>query len=219
MSPEKKFLSKIVKNANKDSCWYLASDDRLKFKDVFYFKRKGFKAKKFSYEYFTGKVKSALKVLCKCGDKLCINPKHHFAGTGKDQINLILARGWRHKKGWKQKPEVVKEISKTHKGKVIPQELRERLSKANLGKKHSFTTRKKMSKNRVGIPVKEEARRKIAFSKQGEKNYNAKLTAGDVKKIRKLKDKTTISNIAEKFDISYIHVWNILRRKVWKHLK
>jgi uncharacterized membrane protein len=76
-----------------------------------------------------------------------------------------------------------------------------------------------MSKNRIGIPVKEEARRKIAESKQGEKNYNTKLTVDDVKRIRKLKDKTTISKIAEKFDISYIHVCNILRRKVWKHVK
>lgn len=219
MSPEKKFLSKIVKNANSGGCWYLASDDRSKFKDVFYFKQKGFKAKKFSYEHFIGKIESGLKVICKCGDKLCINPDHHFLGTGSDQINLIMSRGWKHKKGWKQKPEVVKIISKTHKGKVIPQELRERLSKANLGKKHSFATRKKMSKNRVGIPVKEEARKKIAFSKQGEKNYNTRLTADEIIKIRRAEGKMTAAKTAAKFSISQIHVINIWRKKAWKHLK
>ncbi len=209
MSPEKNFLSKIVKSANIGGCWYLASDDGLKFKDVFYFKRKRFKAKRFSYEYFAGKVKLGLKVLCKCDDKLCINPKHHFAGTGKDQINLILARGWRHKRGWKKKPEVVKKISETHKGKIISQELRERLSKVNLGKKHGLIARKKMSKNRVGIPVKEEARKKIAFSKQGEKSYNTRLTADEVMKIRRGEGKMTIAKTAAKFSISQVHVINI----------
>lgn len=157
MSPEKKFLSKIVKDANAHGCWYLRSDDGLTFKDTFYFKRKGFKAKRFSYEHFMGKVALKLKVLCKCQNKLCINPDHHFAGTGTDQINQILARGWKHRSGWKQSPRVIEIISKTHKGKIIPQELRDRLSKANLGKKHSLATRNKMSKNRIGILVPEEA--------------------------------------------------------------
>ena len=215
----KKFLSKIAKNANDKGCWYLLSDDGSSFKDVFYFKRKGHKAKRFSYIHFKGKPKPGLKVLCKCHDKLCINPDHHFLGSGSDQIKLIMSRGWKHKKGWKQKPEVVKIISKTHKGKVIPQELRERLSKANLGKKHSFATRKKMSKNRVGIPVKEEARKKIAFSKQGEKNYNTRLTADEVIKIRKAEGRMTVAKTAAKFSISQIHVINIWRKKAWKHLK
>ena len=219
LEAQKKFLSKIVKNANDKGCWYLNSDDESRFKSEFYLNRKRFRAKKFSYEHFVGKANPGLKVLCRCHDKLCINPDHHFLGTGSDQIKLIMSRGWKHKKGWKQKPEVVKIISKTHKGKVIPQELRERLSKANLGKKHSFATRKKMSKNRVGIPVKEEARKKIAFSKQGEKNYNTRLTADEVIKIRKAEGRMTIAKTAAKFSISQIHVINIWRKKAWKHLK
>ncbi len=156
-----KFLSKIKKDVNDDGCWYLKSEDGSSFKDVFYFKRKGYKAKRFSYAHFKGKIKPGLKVLCKCGDKLCINPDHHFLGTGSDQIKLIMLRGWKHKKGWKQKPEVVKIISKTHKGKVIPQEMREHLRKLNIGKKHSLVIRKKISENRIGVPVKEEARKKL----------------------------------------------------------
>jgi len=219
MNLAKKFLSKIKKDANDDGCWYLKSDNGSTFKDVFYFKRKGYKAKRFSYAHFKGKIKPSLKVLCKCGDKLCINPDHHFLGTGSDQIKLIMSRGWKHKKGWKQKPEVVKIISKTHKGKVISQEMREHLRKMNLGKKHSPAIRKKMSKNRVGIPVKEEARKKIAFSKQGEKNYNTRLTADEVIKIRKAEGRMTVAKTAAKFSISQIHVINIWRKKAWKHLK
>jgi len=160
MSAEKKFLSKIVKNANSSECWYLLCDAGLQFKDFFYFKRKKFRAKKFSYEYFSGKVQPNLKVLCKCGNQLCINPQHHFTGNGSDQIKMIMDKGWKHKIGWKQSPEVIQKISETHKGKTISQELRERLRQANLGKKHSLETRQKISKNRTGVPVKEAARKK-----------------------------------------------------------
>lgn len=218
MNLSEKFLSKIQKDVNDNRCWYLKSDDGSSFKDVFYFKRKSYKAKRFSYIHFKGKIKPSLKVLCKCGDKLCINPDHHFLGTGSDQIKLIMSRGWKHKKGWKQKPEVIEIISKTHKGKVIPQEMREHLRKANLGKKHSLITRMKMSRNRIGIPVKEEARRKIAATKQGEKNYNTRLDAETVRKIRSLEGKMKISKVADKFSISYVHVVNIWKKKVWKHV-
>jgi hypothetical protein len=213
-----KFLSKIVKDANDNGCWYLKSDDGSSFKDVFYFKRKGYKAKRFSYIHFKGKIKTGLKVLCKCSDKLCINPDHHFLGTGSDQIKLIMSRGWKHKKGWKQKPEVIKIISKTHKEKVISQEMREHLRKMNIGKKHSLITRMKMSRNRIGIPVQEEARKKIAATKQGEKNYNTRLDVETVRKIRNLEGKMKITEVAERFSISYVHVVNIWRKKVWKHV-
>jgi hypothetical protein len=233
MSPEEKFLSKIAKDVNAQSCWYLTSDDGSGFKTSFYVNRKRFRAKKFSYEHFVGKAPPRLKILCKCGNKLCVNPDHHFVGNGQDQISLILASGWKHKRGWKQKPEVVKKSSETHKGKIISQELRERLSKANLGKKHNLETRQKMSENRMGIGVTEEARQKIALSKQGEKNWNTRLTPEDILKIRKLagndnsKPKSkrtklgeyTITEIAEMFGISPVHVINIRKRKVWKHIE
>ena len=233
MSPEEKFLSKIVKNSNDKGCWYLASDDRSGFKAEFYLNKKKFGAKRFSYEHFTKKVQPGLKVLCKCGDKLCINPAHHFAGNGTDHIEILHKHGWRQRSGWKQSPEVIKKISETHKGKIIPQEMRDRLRKINLGKKHSAEIRKKISANRMGVPVKEEARIKIAASKQGQKNWNTRLTPEDVLKIRKLagndnakpKGKRTrlgeytITEIAEMFGISPVHVINIRKRKVWKHIE
>ncbi len=136
-----------------------------------------------------------------------------------------MLRGWKHKKGWKQKPEVIKIISKTHKGKVIPHEMREHLRKVNLGKKRSLAIRKKISENRMGVPVKEEARKKIAASKQGQKNWNTRLTPKDILKIRKLaatltsskkkkKGELRIIDIAEMFGISQVHVINIKKRKV-----
>ena len=233
MTPEEKFLSKIVKNANGSECWYLLCEAGLQFKNIFYFKRRKIRAKKFSYEYFSGQVPPNLKVLCLCGDSLCINPQHHFTGTGSDQIKLSMDRGWKHRTGWKQSAEVIQKISETHKGKVISQELRERLRQANLGKKHSLEIKQKMLQNRIGIGVAEPARNKIAESKQGAKNWNTRLTPEDVFKIRKLagndnakpKGKRTrlgdytIAEIAEMFGVSQSHVINIRKRKVWKHVE
>ena len=110
--------------------------------------------------------------------------------------------------------------------------MRDHLRKINLGKKHSPEIRKKISANRMGVPVKEEARIKIAASKQGQKNWNTRLTEKDILKIRKLAGnvdakpkgrrvklgKYTITEIAEMFGISPVHVINIRRRKVWKHI-
>jgi len=218
MTKEQKFLSKIVRNFNQTECWQLISDDGSKFQELFYFKRKGFKGKRFSYEYFNGKVKPGLKVLCKCYNKLCINPEHHFTGTGTDQINLLFARGWRQRKGWKQKPEIIAIISKTHKGKIISQELRDRLSKANIGNRHSEATKRKMSRNRIGIEPSEESKIKNAFAKQGEKNYNTRLTVADVLKIRSLEGKMTLAEGAERFAVSPAHIYSIWRGRVWKHV-
>ena len=232
MSAENKFLSKIVKNANDKDCWYLRSDDGLSFKTDFYLNGKKFRAQKFSYEHFVEKVKPSLKVLCKCNDKLCINPDHHFAGNAKDQFALLYQKGWRHPKGHKLSPERIEALRKINKGKIIPQEMRDHLRKINLGKKHSAEIRKKISANRMGVPVKEEARIKIAASKQGQKNWNTRLTEADILKIRKLAGnadskpkgkrvklgKYTITEIAEMFGISPVHVINIRKRKVWKHI-
>lgn len=121
--------------------------------------------------------------------------------------------------------EIVEMLRKINTGKIIPQEMREHLRRINLGNKHTEETRKKMSANRIGIPVKEPARKKIAFTKQGEKNYNTRLAEKDVVKIKKLaatlnsnrrkkKGELTIRDIAEKFGISQIHVINIKRGKV-----
>ena len=107
--------------------------------------------------------------------------------------------------------------------------MREHLRQLNLGNKHTKETRRKMSRSRIGIGVPKEAREKIAFTKQGEKNYNTRLTTKDVLEIRKLADSLTSSkiktkgelttaNIANMFGISQIHVINIIKRKVWKHI-
>mgnify|MGYP001577870809 CR=1 FL=1 len=68
--------------------------------------------------------------------------------------------------------------------------------------------------------------------KQGQKNWNTRLTEKDILKIKKLAGnadakpkgkrvklgKYTITEIAEMFGISPVHVINIRRRKVWKRI-
>ncbi len=115
-------------------------------------------------------------------------------------------------------PETLLKMSIIHKGKTVSQEVREKLRQANLGKKLSDERRRRMSEGRIGVPVLEPARKKIAFSKQGEKNWNTRLTEDDIHQIRKLFRRVSGYEIAEKFGISYTHVYNIGIRKVWKHI-
>lgn len=229
-----RFLSRIVKNQNSSGCWHFLSSDRSKFALRFYVNGDGLRAKRIAFKLFKEKIPKNYSVFSKCNNPLCINPEHQVVGNSKVLLDLLYSRGWKHKSGWKHKPEVIEIIRRTHAGKKIPNELRKRLSLANLGNKHSEETRKKMSKNRIGIAVPEEARKKIAFSKQGRKNYNTRLTPKDIFKIRSLAEdpsggitkrgkkrkqgKMTIAKIAALFGISTTHVSFIRDRKVWKHI-
>ena len=223
------FLSRIVKDNDPAGCWHLLSNDKTGFLMDFYFGKEKLKAKRHAYELLKKKIPTGLRVLSKCNNKLCINPGHQILGGGKELRQILYSRGWKPKKGWKQKPEIVEMLRKIHTGKVISQEMREHLRQLNLGNKHTKETRRKMSRSRIGIGVPKEAREKIAFTKQGEKNYNTRLTTKDVLEIRKLADSLTSSkiktkgelttaNIANMFGISQIHVINIIKRKVWKHI-
>lgn len=226
----KEFLARIAKNQNEHGCWHFLSSDKTKDYVDFWVDGERFKAKRFAYELFREKIPPKLLVLSKCGNAFCINPDHQILGGQKKRKQIMYSRGWRPKRGWKQKPEIVEMLRKIHTSKVIPQEMREHLRRINLGNKHTEETKKKMSTSRIGIPVKEPARKKIAFTKQGEKNYNTRLTEKDVRKIKKLaatlngnrrkkKGELTIRDIADKFGISQIHVINIKKGRVWKHIK
>ncbi len=211
------FISKITIPPDKKGCWYIKISDGSKFTDRFYFKDKHRLAKKCSYQYFIGKIPDKMMIFQSCKDNLCINPNHLYLNNIKHSWDLLREKGWqptitRHT------PERKIMMSKIHKGKVISQEMKDYLRSLYLGTRRSAEDRRKISEGRIGIPVQEPARQKIALSKQGEKNYNTKLTAQMVYEIRALKGKSTIASAANKFGISNIHVINIWRRKVWKHL-
>lgn len=124
------------------------------------------------------------------------------------------------KEKFQKSEEKTKKRIGARKGVTLPQELREKIRQSilKLGYRHDTKTREKISKNRIGIPVKESAKIKIALTKQGERNWNSKLTAEKVLEIRSLENKFPISYIAKKYKISYAHTKAIILKKRWKHI-
>jgi hypothetical protein len=210
------FISKITTDANDKGCWYLKNANH-KSTEIFYFKNKKRLAKKCSYQYFIGKIPDVMMIFHTCKDGFCINPNHLYLDSRKNFFKLLKESGWVRPKQI-HTPETLAKISKTHKGKTVSQKTKDYLRSLYLGKKRSRADRAKISKGRIGVGVSEEARAKIAFSKQGAKNYNTKLSADMVYEIRSLEGRKTIASTANKFGISNIHVINIWKRKVWKHL-
>lgn len=58
----------------------------------------------------------------------------------------------------------------------------------------------------------------MGHSQQGEKGYNAKLTAPDVRMIRELKNQMTYVQLAKRFNVYKSTIEKIVRKETWKHI-
>jgi DNA invertase Pin-like site-specific DNA recombinase len=74
---------------------------------------------------------------------------------------------------------------------------------------------KHYQRRREGLPLEGPPRTQPV----GEQSHNAKLTADNVREIRAMHaDGYTLRELAAKFGVSNVSVYNAVARKTWKHL-
>lgn len=150
-----KFFERVIKN--KDSCW-----EWIGYKDKDGYGLYGFsgftiRTHRFSYLIHIGAIPIKLCVCHSCDNPGCVNPKHLWLGTNRDNVLDALQKGrpW-GPIGCKRSVETKLKISKALKGRIISEEIKKKIAKGMMGKKnasgHLVTNARKLelSKAMVG---------------------------------------------------------------------
>jgi hypothetical protein len=82
-----RFWSHVTKTKD---CWEYRTTKRY---GEFFCDRSSIMAHRFSWEIHVGEIPSNLEVLHSCDNTRCVNPKHLFLGTQKDNVQDMLQKG------------------------------------------------------------------------------------------------------------------------------
>ena len=218
------FWQKVTKSNN---CWtWQGTPDTNNGYGRFYLRTKNrnfaIGAHRAAFYYTYGILFNKHIYIChKCDNPICVNPKHLFSGTQKDNIQDAVLKG-RIACGEKSG------LSKLTEQKVLAIRLvlmnNPQISYAELGKKYNVGHTLIYEIAHYNIwkqphlyigPISNRQNNKA----KGEKNANSKLTELNIISIRQRHAAgENCPSIAKDFPVGYKIIWKIVTRKTWRHL-
>ncbi len=87
--PKVAFINKVIKSKDKNGCWIFPTNRIYGSVKI---NKKTISAHRYSYEIHKDKIPEGLSVLHKCDVPRCVNPKHLFLGTYKDNRQDMLKK-------------------------------------------------------------------------------------------------------------------------------
>lgn len=93
-----RFWAKVKIASDMDTCWEWQGNTYPEGYGQFYCQRRKFRAHRVSWELANSESAGELFVLHSCDNPLCVNPKHLFLGTQKDNMQDMLSK---NRQGWK----------------------------------------------------------------------------------------------------------------------
>lgn len=179
-------------------------------------------AHRFSYELHHGEIPDGAFICHKCHNPSCVNPDHLYAGDPKSNAEDMVEAGRAPKPyGTKQGSSALSE------SEVV--DIRERYADgdtvANLANEHevSMGTLSRVvngeSYPNVGGPTDVDTHERMA--NRGEDGGNSKLTADEVREIRRVyaDEDVSMADVGDRFEISSTQVCDIVNRNTWQHVE
>lgn len=174
-----------------DECWTWMRGTFRKGYGEFRWKGRSWLAHRVAYLLTHGVLTPGLNVLHTCDNPPCVNPAHLYEGTCQQNSDDMVAR------------------NRQARGDNVPYETRSR------GDRHwaRLCPEKLARGDRNGSRTRPESR------PRGEGNHFAKITEKEVIRIREMRQSgLTFKGIADKVNLAPNTVFDIVKRRTWKHI-